>query len=116
MHQSGHSRAQSLHMAQVSSLREMTPRERGGRGALSSGYCTVTDLETMWRMVIPRPLSSPVPNAAFLSFDSPVTVSPCLSPVSQFQCAGDEDVDKRQRDEHLPRELLELILSQSGES
>ena len=55
---------------QFSSFRAITPRERGGRGAISSGYWTVTDRETMWRMVIPRPLSRPVPNVAFLSFDS----------------------------------------------
>src|ERR1700730_14541785 len=115
MHQSGHSRAQSMHMVQFSSFRAMTPRERGGRGAISSGYCTVTALDTMWRMVIPRPLSSPVPNVAFLSFDSSFTVSPYLRPVGQFQRAGDKDVDKRQRDQHLPCELLELIFSQTGE-
>ena len=76
MHQSGHSRAQSMHIVQFSSFRAITPRERGGRGAISSGYCTVTALETMWRMVIPRPLSRPVPNVAFLSFDSSFTQSP----------------------------------------
>src|SRR5207302_6445130 len=116
MHQSGHSRAQSMHTVQFSSFRAMTPRERGGRGAISSGYCTVTALDTMWRMVIPRPLSSPVPNVAFLSFDSSFSVAPfLLSPVGQLQRASDEDVDQRQRDEHLPRELLELILPQTGE-
>src|SRR5207253_3336259 len=115
MHQSGHSRAQSMHMVQFSSFRAITPRERGGRGAISSGYCTVTALETMWRMVIPRPLSRPVPNVAFLSFDSSFSSLPPLSPVGQLQRAGDEDVDQRQRDQHLPGELLELIFSQPGE-
>src|SRR2546422_9082837 len=126
MHQSGHSREQSMHIVQFSSFRAITPRERGGRGAISSGYCTVTDRETMWRMVIPRPLSSPVPNVAFLSFDSSFTRSPLvpsddvlvtsrLRPVGQLQRAGDEDVDQRQRDQHLPGELLELIFSQPGE-
>src|SRR5215831_13639664 len=117
MHQSGHSREQSMHIVQFSSFRAITPRERGGRGAISSGYCTVTDFETMWRMVIPRPLSRPVPKVAFLSFDSSLTRSPLSafsrsSPVGQLQRAGDEDVDQRQRDQHLPGELLELIFSQ----
>src|SRR5882757_5206094 len=115
MHQSGHSLAQSMHMVQFSSFRAMTPRERGGRGAISSGYWTVTALDTMWRMVIPRPLRSPVPNVAFLSFDSSFSAFPPLGPVGQLQRAGDEDVDQRQRDQHLPCELLELILSQTGE-
>src|SRR6266446_1726498 len=114
MHQSGHSRAQSMHIVQFSSFRAITPRERGGRGAISSGYCTVTALETMWRMVIPRPLSRPVPNVDFLSLDSSFTSSP-LRPVGKLQRAGDEDVDQRQRDQHLPGELLELIFSQAGE-
>jgi hypothetical protein len=65
-----------MHTVQFSSFSAITPRERGGRGAISSGYCTVTALETMWRMVIPRPLSRPVPNVAFLSFDSSFSVAP----------------------------------------
>src|SRR5437764_9974463 len=100
MHQSGHSRAQSMHTVQFSSFRAITPRERGGRVAISSGYWTVTDRETMWRMVIPRPLSRPVPNVAFLSFDSSFTRSPLfyvrLRPVGQLQRPGDEDVGQRQ--------------------
>src|SRR5712692_3889549 len=109
MHQSGHSRAQSMHIVQFSSLRAITPRERAGSGEISSGYCTVTALENMWRIVIPRPFSRPVPNVAFLSIDSSFMRFPLLSPVSQLQRAGDEDVDQGRRDEHLPRKLLELV-------
>ena len=42
MHQSGHSRAQSMQTVQFSSLRAMTPRARGGGASFSCGYCTVT--------------------------------------------------------------------------
>src|SRR5687767_2795955 len=61
MHQSGHSRAQSMHEVQFSSTRAMTPRLRGGRAGLTSGYCCVTDLRSMWRRVMDNPFASPTP-------------------------------------------------------
>jgi hypothetical protein len=61
MHQSGHSRAQSMQEVQFSSISAMTPRLRGGRAGLTSGYCCVTDLRSMWRRVIDNPFTSPTP-------------------------------------------------------
>ena len=43
MHQSGHSRAQSMQTVQFSSSSAMTPRLRGGSSGFTSGYCWVTD-------------------------------------------------------------------------
>src|SRR3989440_5938577 len=114
MHQSGHSRAHSMQTVQFSSLSAMTPRERAGSGAISSGYWTVTAWETMWRMVTPRPFSSPVPKVLFFRLDSSAK-SPPSDPVGELERAGDEDVRKRQRDEDLPCELLELVLPQARE-
>src|ERR1051326_3815967 len=120
MHQSGHSRAQSMHMVQFSSLRAMTPRERGGRGEISSGYWTVTAWDTMWRMVIARPLSRPVPKVVFLRRVSSLRAGSSFrrfgsDPPGELQGAGHEDVGERYRDQHLPGEALELILPQPGE-
>ena len=61
MHQSGHSRAHSIHDVQFSSTSPMTPRLRGGRSGLTSGYCSVIDLRSICRSVTARPLASPVP-------------------------------------------------------
>src|SRR5712691_1379907 len=110
MHQSGHSRAQSMHTVQFSSLRAITPRERGGSGEISSGYWTVTACDTMWRMVIPRPFSRPVPKVVFLILVSSLRAV-SSDPSDQFgelQGAGHEDVDERQGDQHLPGEALKL--------
>ena len=41
MHQSGHSRAQSMQTVQFSSSSAITPRERGGSSGSTSGYCWV---------------------------------------------------------------------------
>src|SRR3954468_15836391 len=59
MHQSGHSRAQSMQEVQFSSVSAMTPRDRGGSAGETSGYsavcvCRVSDLA-----VVARPLTSP---------------------------------------------------------
>ncbi|MER7207886.1 hypothetical protein ABT340_12540 [Streptosporangium sp. NPDC000239] len=61
MHQSGHSRAQSMQTVQFSSTRPMTPLLRAGRSGRTSGYCWVTDLLSMWRRVTESPFASPTP-------------------------------------------------------
>ncbi|MFD0656377.1 hypothetical protein [Thermocatellispora tengchongensis] len=61
MHQSGHSRAQSMQTVQFSSTSAMTPRLRAGRSGRTSGYCCVTDLFNMCRSVMDKPLASPTP-------------------------------------------------------
>ena len=59
MHQSGHSRAQSMHDVQFSSVSAMTPRERGGRSGFVSGYSAVCDGRDRVRAVVASPLISP---------------------------------------------------------
>ena len=61
MHQSGHSRAQSMQTVQFSSSSAMTPRLRGGSSGLTSGYCSVTERLVIVRSVTARPLASPAP-------------------------------------------------------
>ncbi len=61
MHQSGHSRAHSMHTVQFSSSNAITPRLRGGRSGLTSGYCRVTERRVSARNVTPRPRTSPDP-------------------------------------------------------
>ena len=65
MHQSGHSRAQSMQTVQFSSSRAMTPRERGGNSGETSGYCWVCDRRVIVRRVIASPLASPPPGTPF---------------------------------------------------
>ena len=61
MHQSGHSRAQSMQTVQFSSINAITPRDRGGSSGSASGYCAVTERRVMLRIVTARPLSRPDP-------------------------------------------------------
>ncbi len=61
MHQSGHSRAQSMHTVQFSSSSAMTPRERGGSTGCTSGYCAVTVFLVIVRRVTARPFARPIP-------------------------------------------------------
>lgn len=61
MHQSGHSRAQSMQTVQFSSNSAMTPRERGGSSGCVSGYWAVTVFFVIVRRVTARPLARPAP-------------------------------------------------------
>ena len=56
MHQSGHSRAQSMHEVQFSSSSAMTPRLRGGRSGATSGYSAVWVGRSAVRAVVDQPL------------------------------------------------------------
>lgn len=67
MHQSGHSRAQSMQTVQFSSNSAMTPRERGGSSGWTSGYCAVTVFLVIVRRVTARPLASPEPGIGGIS-------------------------------------------------
>src|SRR5262245_9897431 len=64
MHQSGHSRAQSMQTVQFSSSSAITPRERGGSSGETSGYCWVCDPRVIVRKVTASPLASPLPGTA----------------------------------------------------
>src|SRR6478752_3558053 len=59
MHQSGHSRAQSMHEVQFSSVSAMTPREREGSAGDTSGYSAVWAWRVSERAVVAMPLTSP---------------------------------------------------------
>lgn len=61
MHQSGHSRAQSMQTVQFSSNSPITPRLRGGSSGWVSGYWAVTDLRVIVRRVTASPLARPLP-------------------------------------------------------
>ncbi len=61
MHQSGHSRAQSMQTVQFSSSSAITPRVRGGSSGCTSGYCAVTVFFVIVRRVTARPLARPAP-------------------------------------------------------
>jgi hypothetical protein len=64
MHQSGHSREQSMQTVQFSSMRAITPRVRAGRCGLTCGYCRVAAGRVSVLKVTPRPLMSPTPLSA----------------------------------------------------
>src|SRR6266508_6455312 len=64
MHQSGHSREQSMHTVQFSSMSAMTPLLRAGRSGLTCGYCRVAARLDMVLKVTPSPLRSPTPLSA----------------------------------------------------
>ena len=59
MHQSGHSRAQSMQDVQFSSSSAMTPRLRGGRCGCASGYSAVWVGLARVRAVVASPLRMP---------------------------------------------------------
>ncbi|CAM5702716.1 hypothetical protein SCALM49S_03897 [Streptomyces californicus] len=67
MHQSGHSRAQSMQTVQFSSNSPMTPRERGRSSGWTSGYCSVTVFLVIVRRVTARPLARPDPGSGGIS-------------------------------------------------
>src|SRR5262245_23583564 len=100
MHQSGHSRAQSMHAVQFSSLSEMTPRARGAGSSRTCGYWTVAAplegcgigflrpsgkrVSVMVLAVTPRPFSTP---------------GSLGTSEHHLEDGGCRDVDQRKRDE-----------------
>src|SRR5882724_3255351 len=61
MHQSGHSRAQSMQTVQFSSSSAITPRLRGGSSGSTSGYCWVMVGLVRVLSVTARPWTRPLP-------------------------------------------------------
>src|SRR5581483_2418185 len=112
MHQSGHWRAHSMQTVQFSSRRAITPRARGARVSFSWGYCTVTAPCSIVMNVSLRPLTMPTGAWMVRSMGSGRVG---LGMGGHLGDAGDEDVGERQRDEELPGERLQLVLSEPGE-
>jgi hypothetical protein len=50
-----------MQAVQFSSSSPITPRERGGRSGLTSGYCRVTERRVIVRIVVARPVKNPLP-------------------------------------------------------
>ena len=61
MHQSGHSRAQSMQLVQFSASRAITPRLRGGSDGSTSGYSAVVDGVSSAFAVVASPATMPRP-------------------------------------------------------
>src|SRR5262245_30444071 len=118
MHQSGQERAHSMHTVQFSSLSAMTPRARGAGSSRSCGYCTVTAGRVMVRNVTPSPVSMPLiffilfPPAHSRERPAAGGDGSAAHPLERdLQDTSDEDVHERDRDQPLPRQRLELVLT-----
>src|SRR5690606_34629010 len=110
MHQSGHERAHSMHTVQLSSRRAITPRARAAGASLAFGYCTVSApwvaVRPSVRAVTPSPFRTP----GNLGLGSGITQAP--GSYGHLEDSGHHDVGDRQRDQHLPGEALELVLTE----
>src|SRR5580693_4753871 len=113
MHQSGHSRAQSMQTVQFSSLSAITPRARGATASRSFGYWTVTAPRIMVMNVVFSPLANPrgISTASWSAGGSWGR----SGMEGHLGDASDEDVGQREGNQELPRELLELVLAEAGE-
>ena len=76
MHQSGQLRAHSMQTVQLSSLRAMTPRDRGAGVSFSWGYCTVAAPFDGAGMIVLMPRAGNIVRPIVLS----VTPRPLTSP------------------------------------
>src|SRR3954453_1319411 len=130
MHQSGHSRAHSMHDVQFSSSSAITPRDRGGSSGRTCGYSRVTERLVIERKVTPRPCSSPLPgtcssrsswwcSCSGLSVIRPPPPPPHHSGVGCADSCCDHPYDAGERDlrecqghEPHPRQPLQLVLAQ----
>src|SRR5581483_10669146 len=108
MHQSGHCRAHSMHTVQLSSTREITPRERAVIASRSCGYCTVTAGRSTVMHVVLRPLTMPTGAAIARS-----TFSGSSGMEGHLGDAGHEDVGEGEGNEDLPGEGLQLVLPET---
>src|SRR5580704_195923 len=110
MHQSGHWRAQSMQTVQLSSTREITPRDRAVMSSFTWGYCTVTAPCNIVMKVVFRPFTIPRGVLTARSTDSGSSGMD-----GHLRDTGDEDVRQRQRDQELPGEALQLVLPEAGQ-
>src|SRR5215210_6238260 len=82
------------------------PRLRSGRSRLYSGYWRVIFCPKRCLRVTPIPFRIPCPTCG--------TLENLLD--YKHSCSDDEEIDQRQRDEHLPAKVHELIHPQSGDA
>src|ERR671910_1689226 len=82
------------------------PRLRSGSGRLYSGYWRVIFCPKRCLRVTPIPLRIPCPTCG--------TLDNLLE--DQHSCSDDEQIDQRQRDEHLPAEVHELVHPQTRDA
>ena len=95
MHQSGHSREQSMHTVQFSCTSAMTPRVRGGSAGATSGYSVVCEGRVSTRAVVASPRTKPTFTPCILPLSPPParpsapigTIQPCTTPGCQGQLA-----------------------------
>src|SRR5215213_9443450 len=104
MHQSGQERAHSMQTVQFSSFNAMTPRARAAGSSRSCGYCTVTAGFIIVLNVMPRPPITPGSLGFFMSA--------CPSD-RHLEHARQQDVEEADGDEELPRQGLQLVLTET---
>ena len=80
MHQSGHSRAQSMQEVQFSSCSAITPRLRGGSAGFTSGYSPVWTGRSNARPVVASPDSSPRPSPGEDPAEGDGALTTCILP------------------------------------
>ena len=119
MHQSGHSRAQSMQTVQFSSSSAITPRERGGRSGSTSGYCWVVDRLVIVLRVTASPFARPSPGMLMASHPALCACRTRPPPVSRpdlaecdLDAGGEHQLAEGHRHQHQPAEPLELVLAQ----
>src|ERR1700694_1206380 len=81
------------------------PRCRGVTGFCSSGYCTVIGFDPIFRSVKGRPWTS-----SLIPLACPSRLGP-----HRDDRAGHDDVDEPDGKEHLPPEVHQPVVTQSGE-
>src|SRR3954465_4594652 len=108
MHQSGQLRAHSMQTVQLSSRKAMTPRARFVGASFSCGYCTVLAPLVIVVINVLKVTPSPFIRPGTFGF---IAISSTPSE-DHLQDRCDHDVGEGERDQHLPREALQLILAE----
>src|SRR4029450_9447818 len=95
----------------------MTPRVRGGRSGFSCGYGWVMEGRSACLSVTPRPFIRPRPvdlGSTSGAFRTPRSSTAMTLLERDLEDAGAHELQQRQRDQHEPRDPLQLILAQAG--
>src|SRR5215210_4424350 len=105
MQSAGQAAAQSEQPTHFSSpfswrWRMWRPRKRGYTGRLYSGYCSVTGFRNRCRKVTPKPL---------------IESTTAISLLEREEHGGDDEVQRGDREEHLPADAHEAVVAHSRE-